>query len=72
MAEEPNMRILKRAEVEARVALSSSAIYEAIQQGRFPRPVKIARKAVGWIESEIDSWIKKRIVERDAQTRSPP
>ena len=33
--------------------------------GRFPRPVKIGPRAVAWVESEIDDWLRQRIADRD-------
>jgi prophage regulatory protein len=31
----------------------------------FPRPVPIGARSVGWVEHEIESWIKGRIAARD-------
>ena len=30
-------------------------------QGRFPWPVSLGVHAVGWIESEVDEWMRARI-----------
>jgi prophage regulatory protein len=35
---------------------------------RFPQPVKLGTRAVGWVESEIQKWIKRRI---DARQSTP-
>ena len=59
----PPIRILRLPEVLARTGLSRSTIYLRIEQGRFPRPVPLGGRAVGWIESEIDEWIRERIAE---------
>jgi prophage regulatory protein len=59
------LRILRRPDVEERTGLRRSAIYEAIAEGRFPAPINIGPKAVGWVESEIDSWVAERIAARD-------
>lgn len=53
-------RILRRPEVQTRIGLSRSTIYEGIAQGQFPRPIRIGRRAVGWPESIIDTWIAQR------------
>ena len=53
--------ILRRRQVEARTGLSKSSIYLAIQRGEFPRPIKIGKRAVGWIECDIDAWMQERI-----------
>jgi prophage regulatory protein len=53
-------RILRRPEVEARTGLSRSTIYEMIGRGEFPRPVKLGRRAVGWLESAVTRWLESR------------
>jgi len=54
-------RFLRLPEVLARTGLSRSTIYVRLDQGRFPRPVSLGARAVGWIESEVDEWIRERI-----------
>jgi prophage regulatory protein len=53
-------RILRRPEVEHCTGLSRATLYEEIAGGRFPRPVRIARRAVGWPKSLIDAWLASR------------
>jgi len=54
-------RILRLTEVKARTGLSRSTIYLNISQGTFPRHISLGARCVGWLESEIDSWIAARI-----------
>ncbi len=56
-------RFLRLPEVIARTGLSRSTIYLRLDQGRFPPPVSLGGRAVGWIESEIDEWMRNRIAE---------
>lgn len=62
-------RLIRRPEVLARVGLSSSTLYEMIAAGDFPEPIPIGRQAVGFLESEVEAWIKNRIEQRDSRTR---
>ena len=55
------VRFLRLPEVLARTGLSRSTIYVRLDQGRFPRPVSLGGRAVGWIEAEVDEWIRERI-----------
>ncbi len=57
------VRILRLPEVQRRTGLSRSTIYVRLDQGRFPKPVSLGARAVGWIESEVDEWIRERIAE---------
>lgn len=53
--------ILRRPQVQARIGLSRSALYGRIKAGTFPAPISLGGKAVGWIESEIDTWLNAQI-----------
>ena len=57
-------RVLRRPEVQGRTGLSKSGIYLAIQEGDFPRPIRIGKRAVGWLECDIDAWLQERIAQR--------
>ena len=59
----PPTRFLRLPEVQARTGLSRSTIYVRLEQGRFPSPVSLGSRAVGWIEAEVDEWIRERIAE---------
>ncbi|WP_210547280.1 AlpA family transcriptional regulator [Rhodoferax sp. PAMC 29310] len=56
-------RLLRLPEVESRVGLRKSSIYEMLGRNppAFPRPLKLSRRAVCWPASEIDAWIQVRI-----------
>ena len=58
-------RILRRREVTSVSGLPTSSLYEQIALGRFPRPVKLGDRAVGWLEDEVTTWQEARIAERE-------
>ena len=58
-------RIYRRREVEQLSGKKRSALYADIAEGKFPRPVKIGARAVGWLESEIVAWQASRLAERE-------
>ena len=65
----PPTRFLRRPEVTARTGLSRSTIQVRLAEGHFPRPVSLGSRAVGWIEAEVDEWIRQRIAEsRDTES----
>ena len=61
-------RFLRRPEVEALTGLARATIYQQMATGRFPRPVRIGRRAVGWAQSAINSWIEARKAEAGTDT----
>ena len=51
-------RLLKVSEVQARLGISRPTIYNWMETGRLPRPIKFSAKCVRWPESVIDAWIE--------------
>lgn len=53
--------ILRLPAVKARTGLSRSTIYLRISEGRFPKPVSLGGRAVGWVEAEVNEWLDQQI-----------
>ena len=53
-------KLITRAQVEDRVGMTKVAIYRAMRECRFPEPLRIGRRGVRWLESEISAWIASR------------
>lgn len=65
--------ILRLPQVEARTGLRRSSIYARTKynpnrpndyDATFPLAVKIGKKAVGWVEAEIDAWLNAQLEKR--------
>jgi prophage regulatory protein len=69
--EKPRRRLLRRPAVIDRVGLETSQIYDLIANKKFPAPVPLGKRAVAWVESEIDDWIETKIRERDRKAVRP-
>ena len=52
--------LIDRTEVEKRVGLTRSSIYDAMRKGNFPLPLKVGPKAVRWRTSDIEAWVESR------------
>jgi prophage regulatory protein len=59
------LRILRLSAVKAKTGQPTSTIYAAMASGTFPRPIPLGERAVGWLESEIDSGIEACLRKRD-------
>ncbi len=53
--------ILKLRAVKSRTGLSRSTLYLRIAQGTFPKQIRLGTRAVGWVEDEIEDWLKAQI-----------
>ena len=45
--------------------LGRSTLYKYIADKTFPKPAKLGKRSVAWVESEVQDWILDRIEERD-------
>ncbi len=58
------LRLLSRPEVLDLVGVSYPTIWSWMQQGKFPRSRKLGDQKVGWLASELKSWIESRPIMR--------
>ena len=66
----PNERLLIFPQLQKIVPVSKARWYELMQLGEAPRPIKISRQKVAWLESEIIAWLELRIQERNRKASS--
>ena len=52
-----NETLQRKPIVLSRTGLSNSTLYYFINEGTFPKPVKLGKRTVAWKKSEIDEWI---------------
>ncbi|KWF06419.1 helix-turn-helix transcriptional regulator [Burkholderia pseudomultivorans] len=50
--------ILRRGQVEREVGLKRSTIYQRMQEGTFPRSIRLGERAVGWRASDIERFLE--------------
>jgi prophage regulatory protein len=53
--------ILRLPAVKTRTGLSRSTIYLRVAEGRFPKPISLGARAVGWIDAEVEAWLSGQI-----------
>ena len=62
--------ILRIDRVSQVTGLPKKSIYNLMNKGAFPRPIKLAAKAVGWPSSDIEAWIEARIAASRAEQQA--
>lgn len=55
------LQILRLPQVCNVTGLRRSMIYQLEAEQRFPKRIKIGIRAVGWLESEVQMWVSRRI-----------
>lgn len=63
---QPQLKVLRRREVQLRTGLPCSSLYALIAQGTFPQPIQLSVNRVGWLEHEINDWIAQRVQSRSS------
>jgi prophage regulatory protein len=63
-------KILRRKAVEAATGLPRSTLYQLMSQGKFPKPIQINERSVGWLEHEIAAWQAIKIAARDKKGKA--
>ena len=59
------MRILRKSKTADRVGYSETHIMRLEREGKFPQRVRLGPNAVGFVEDEVDEWLRARMDERD-------
>ncbi len=59
---EPQMsdRVLKLPATLSVTGLGRTSMYDAMKANKFPQPVMLGKRAVGWRESDLIAWIESR------------
>lgn len=64
-----SLRVLRLKQLQGRIGLSRSTIYDRLNTSsprydeNFPKPFRLGGVAVGWLESEVESWICEKHTE---------
>lgn len=53
-----NVTFVRLNTVLQRSGLSRATLYRKISEGTFPRQIRLASRAVGWRNDEIDTWCR--------------
>lgn len=51
-------RIIRIDTVLARTGLTRSTLYRKVQNGTFPRQLKLSERCAGWRESAVNAWLR--------------
>ena len=61
------IRFIRKNKTSGRVGWTPVHLMREARAGRFPAPVKIGPNSVGFVESEVDEWMKARMANRETE-----
>lgn len=57
-------KFIRASTAQSALALPKSSFYAHIEEGLLPPPIRLGKRSVGWLESEINAVIRARIQNR--------
>lgn len=54
------MQILRLKDVRSRLGISRSWLYDQLKNGRFPKPIQLGPRSIGWLEEDIENWLRSK------------
>lgn len=54
-------KFIRASTAQSALALPKSSFYAHIEEGLLPPPIRLGKRSVGWLESEINAVIRARI-----------
>ena len=45
------------------ILMSKSQIYKLIEQGSFPKQIKVRQRVSAWLSGDIETWVEQRVSE---------
>ncbi len=56
------LRVVRHKQVRQKLQISSAKLFDMVAKGQFPKPFTLVPggRAVGWLESDVDSYVLAR------------
>jgi prophage regulatory protein len=64
------MKLLSKKDVRNMVLYSPAHIARLEAAGQFPKRVRLGAGRVGWVDEEVEDWLRQRMAERGTRTGS--
>jgi len=62
--------LLSKRAVLKQIPISGATLARRVAAGAFPRPVRIGKRRVAWVQSEVSDWLAARMEERGSTRMS--
>jgi len=58
-------RILRLPTLLAAIDISAATLWRWVKDESFPKPISLGGRSVGWLQSEVQAWVKARVMLRN-------
>lgn len=52
--------LLRIGEVVDLLEISKPTVYRLMNEGEFPRPIRLSKARVAWLQADLDKWLESR------------
>jgi prophage regulatory protein len=59
-------QIVRKADLANQLAVSTKWLERESAAGRFPKPIQLSTRSVGWLLSDVDAWLAAKAAARNA------
>lgn len=56
-------RLPRMPRMQAQVGPSKSQISKLIEQGSFPKQIRVCQRVSAWLSGDIETWVEQRVLE---------
>jgi prophage regulatory protein len=65
------MKVLGYRDLKSKgIPFTRKHIHTLVTEGKFPQPIKLGERTNGWVEAEIDRYIRDCVAQRDTTLRA--
>lgn len=52
--------LLRIGEVVQLLGISKPTVYRLMNEGEFPRPIRLSKARVAWLQADLETWLESR------------
>lgn len=58
-------RVSRIQDVTEQLGISKMTLRRWVEDGKFPRPIRLGPNSIAWLNDEIDAWLEERAAARE-------
>jgi predicted DNA-binding transcriptional regulator AlpA len=62
-----NSKCLREKELLTVIPFSKSTLWRNVQNGTFPKPIKLSEKVTAWSMTEVEDWLSKKRIQNPSK-----
>jgi prophage regulatory protein len=51
--------LIRQDQLLAEIPIGNTTLWRWVNEGRFPRPIRLGQRVIAWRRSDVDAWLRK-------------